>query len=182
MDRFERNINVMSPEERVKLTLHEVETRIKNLNYEEGVIIGRDGNVIHEKRGEASNVRVSSHELKGKIFTHNHPNGKCGFSVYDVNAFIKSDIYELRTVVAKGHFFSLKKGNTGVNVDFAQKFYDEFVDNMRLYANAFKIARQKILMKKPSMEQINEEEDNIISGWLEKNAAKYGYIFTKGVI
>jgi hypothetical protein len=43
---------VTSPEERVKLTLHEVETRIKNLNYEKGVIIGRNGDVVFEVTGD----------------------------------------------------------------------------------------------------------------------------------
>ncbi|MDR1217386.1 MAG: hypothetical protein LBJ99_02240, partial [Oscillospiraceae bacterium] len=65
-------------------TLRIEEAAIKDLDFEIGVVIGRNGEVIRRISGGAHSVDGSSGAIAGNIFTHNHPGGICAFSKDDM--------------------------------------------------------------------------------------------------
>ena len=94
-----------------------------NRDYETGVIVDREGNVLVDKRGKSFSVGFSDEEctqMKDAIFTHNHPRGwktpennirriGSSFSMEDLSLAIGNDVAEIRTVTPN-YTFVMKTG------------------------------------------------------------------------
>ena len=124
-------------------------------------------------------------DLTDLIFTHNHPSGGC-FSSQDISEMMKANLYELRASTPQGTYHSLIRTPAAkLDSDFAEQF-----------------AKQSSIMK--AMKQVEEDmKSGIVSKqtikdrgfdiyvdymsrnsekFLEENASKYGFKYTKGAI
>lgn len=117
---------VFSDEVTRKVTKIENEIRM-NKNFETGVAVDRDGNILIDKRGENYSVNFTKAEAdkaKNCIFTHNHPRGweymdtnswkKIGnsFSPEDMAMAISQNVAEIRAVTPS-YTFSMKRPAKG---------------------------------------------------------------------
>jgi len=174
-------INVTNNEEEIAKTLKIHEDKIKGLNHEECVVVGRDGKYITKTVGQTSSVEVPA-EAKGNIATHNHPGGACAFSVPDVRESIKLGVHEVRAVTSDGRFVSLREGSGILN---GKQMVADFVRDVPNGSTLFIKASTKATHKhgrNRTHRQILDEMENIVNGWFVDNANKYGYIFTQGRI
>ncbi len=106
----------------LKKALKVEESKIRNNNYETGIILGSNGKVLLRKKGDGSQVSFTNEEMalmKDKVFTHNHPSGNTdrysighAFSGNDYAAGVEADVKELRAVT-KGYTFSMKRPKNG---------------------------------------------------------------------
>jgi SPP1 gp7 family putative phage head morphogenesis protein len=165
-------------------TLREEEIAIKDLDFETGIVIGRDGNVLERFSGEAHSVDVSSGAIKGNIFTHNHPGDICAFSAGDIFGLSIDGAYELRAVTRDGRFVSLREDSDILrSASLADAFLNAgFGSNNKLFSMATRRAIDKYGVGRFTAKQRNGEVENIINEWLREYAAKYGYKFTEGSI
>ena len=102
-----------------------------NRDYETGVIVDREGNVIVDKRGKSFSVGFSDEEctqMKDAIFTHNHPRGwktpennirriGSSFSMEDLSLAIGNDVAEIRAVTPN-YTFVMRRPEKGWGVSW----------------------------------------------------------------
>jgi hypothetical protein len=170
-------------EEKVAETLHRFETSLKDIaDHEEGAIVGLDGRLIHVEIGKKSEVSPPSKLVKGNIFTHNHPSGKCALSVGDVCTIISDDGYEARAVTRDGRFVSLRKGTGEINTELGEAMRAEFPSTTDLYKKAGIRAIDKYGRGNYNLNHMEKEVENLLNEWIKKNAPEYGYIFKEGLI
>jgi hypothetical protein len=171
-------------EEKVAETLHKFETAKKDLNHEEGAIVGLDGRLIHTATGGAHEVDLPAKLIKGNIVTHNHPTAGSAFSVGDIQEFTKSDGHEIRVFAREGRFASLRKGTGEANKAFAEAMEKELGrdGDIRLTLAGDMRAMKKYGRGNYGLPEITQERVNIVNEWMKENAPKYGYIFTEGFI
>ena len=168
-------------EEKVAQALHKAEMSIKDLDHEEGDIIGLDGEHILHVIGKTSEVAPPPELVKGNIFTHNHPSGGCALSANDVESIIKGDGYGVRAVTRDGRFVYLRKGNGELNTSLAIEMKKAGMGGTTALIKAGGIAMQKYGPKATTPQRLKELE-NMVNKWLLENAHKFGYIYTQGVI
>lgn len=174
-DEYEQNRDA------INVTLHQVEKEKEHLNYEVGTIIDRTGKVINVTGGEAHSVEPPKDLLVDNIFTHNHPSGGC-FSFNDINNAIKDKVLELRASTPQGIYYSLlRTAKATDNLGFANE-YKKVVS----WTNASKMISNDLKLGIISKNDVNdalyiEYASRAGESYLEKNAEKYGYVFTMGV-
>ena len=174
-DEYEQNRDA------INVTLHQVEKEKEHLNYEVGTIIDRTGKVINVTGGEAHSVEPPKDLLVDNIFTHNHPSGGC-FSFNDINNAIKDKVLELRASTPQGIYYSLlRTAKATDNLEFANE-YKKVVS----WTNASKMISNDLKLGIISKNDVNdalyiEYASRAGESYLEKNAEKYGYVFTMGV-
>jgi len=176
--------------EKTAQTLSAVEAEIKeDTGHEEGVIVGRDGEIVWRGGGGGQSVNPPAEKVKGNIFTHNHPSGGCAFSINDIERFITDDGYEVRAVTRDGRFVSIKKGMGEVNREIA---HDMRIAGLT-FSDAVSVAEDKVIEKYGrdayiSMSRTMRTQvivpyiEEMVNSWMRKNASKYGYVFTEGLI
>ena len=162
-------------------TLHEAEMSIRSLNYETGVIASRSGQVLYAVKGDKNSVALPVDLIKDNIVTHNHPRGICAFSIADIRAITVRDGYEMRAVTGDARFVSLAQGTGTLNKSIADEMKKDGLGGMALTASAKAQALKKYGLK-ATTQQIEKEMEDIVNAWFQANAAKFGYIFTRGNI
>jgi hypothetical protein len=164
-------------------TLHVEETAIKDLDYEAGVVISRDGDVILRMTGKEHEVDAEAGITKGRVFTHNHPGGICAFSGSDLFKFALDESYELRAVTRDGRFVSLKE-NSDIprRISLAEAFEKAGLStNRELYLKADLQAMKKYGRKR-TLRQAEIEGEKLVNEWLREYADKYGIKFLEGLL
>lgn len=166
-------------------TLQEVENERKSLEYEVGTILDRRGNIINVTGGEAHSVSPPEDLLKDNIFTHNHPSGGC-FSVQDIESMIETQLLELRASTPQGIYYSLlRQGAVPDNIDFALEYRNAF--NITLAMDAVESDLEAGILTRKEVEEQGWQiyvnyQSRLGIEWLEENAERYGYVFTRGEI
>jgi len=172
---------VLGVKDRVAETLRKYETEIKDLSdYEEGVIVSRDGDLIYRLAGTANSVNPPPDLVKNNIFTHNHPSGSFVLSIADVRTIVRLDGYEVRAVTRNGRFSSLKKRDESEGAALVAEMDARFGGG-KLFFEANERAL-KAYGAERTAEQIKLEAEKAFTEWLKVNAPQYGYIFTEGII
>lgn len=172
-------------QEKIKATLHDVEEKRRSLDYEVGTIIDRNGNILDVIQGEQHQVSVEDGVLNDLIFTHNHPSGGC-FSDGDIHNMITDNLLELRASTPQGTYYSLVRT---AKADKNSKFEYEF-KKANSIVTATKQVQEDLKKGLITKQEIKDKGFNLYieymsksaEKFLEENAEKYGYIFTKGVI
>lgn len=88
------------------MTLQEIENRIRSLDHEELLVIGKDGTVLAAYKGNKNSVAFykSEFQRQGATVTHGHPKGAEGygatFSLQDVQNMAASDWAEHRAAAS----------------------------------------------------------------------------------
>lgn len=172
-------------QEKIKATLHDVEEKRRSLDYEVGTIIDRNGNILDVIQGEQHQVSVEDGVLNDLIFTHNHPSGGC-FSDGDIHNMITDNLLELRASTPQGTYYSLVRT---AKADKNSKFEYEF-KKANSIVTATKQVQEDLKKGLITKQEIKDKGFNLYieymsksaEKFLEVNAEKYGYIFTKGVI
>jgi len=165
----------------------DVEKEIRmNKSHETGIVIGKDGKVLVDKRGKAFEVKFTDSEcilMKDAIITHNHPRGwKAGdndlgrignsFSKDDFTLAIYNDVAEIRAVTPN-YTFALKRPEKGWGVgvkEFAAT-YDR--ENKRL-TNEF---MKRISKDNLTIAQASATHYHILA---KRICKKYGWEYMKG--
>lgn len=172
-------------QDKIKATLHDVEEKRRGLKHEVGTIIDREGNIIAEFQGEEHSVSVDDGMLKDLIFTHNHPSGGC-FSDGDIENMIADGLLELRASTPQGTYYSLvRTANADKNSTFAydyKKANSIVTATKQVQEDLKKGIITKQDMKDKGFNLYIEYMSKNAENFLAENAAKYGYIYTKGVI
>ena len=93
-------------------TVHDIEDKIRNQDFESAACVDKDGNVLFFKNGEQSQVDFTKEEqalCKGNTLTHNHPSSTM-FSPQDVNYWLDHEMQEMRVTTREGISYSLARG------------------------------------------------------------------------
>ena len=93
-------------------TVHDIEDKIRNQDFESAACVDKDGNVLFFKNGGQSEVRFTDEEqalCKDNTLTHNHPSSSM-FSPQDVNYWLDHDLQEMRVTTREGVSYSLSRG------------------------------------------------------------------------
>lgn len=180
-----------------KASVHEIENKIRNQNYESLAVVDKNNNVLVFKNGQTNEVAYTIGEqrmMRGNVVTHNHPSGST-FSGADVRSFVDSKCSEIRATTASGKTYSLRRN---ANYDYSDNSYAtrhkeyqfalEFdkadrkatakaqrtLDNKKYYE---KIARGEV-----SQKQANNEMMEIITAEMNKfftnTAPNYGFEYS----
>ncbi|MDR1322505.1 MAG: hypothetical protein LBK56_13970 [Gracilibacteraceae bacterium] len=168
--------------EKLIQTLHKEETGIKGLDFETGIIISRNGDVVHREKGRKNSVTPPRELIKDNIFTHNHPSGGCAFSVGDIKSIIADDGDEVRVVTRDGRFVSLKKDSGELNTNLGEDMGKAGLVGARLMLAGDSICMKKYGRGNYGNQHVIKECEQIVNNWLRENAEKYGYVFTEGTI
>lgn len=89
-----------------KTKLQRSERILVGNNYETAMVFDTDGNVVFKKKGARDEVSFTASEIKqmkGRVVTHNHPNGS-GFSADDIAMLRRSKAAELRACTRGGTY------------------------------------------------------------------------------
>jgi len=170
-------------EKKIAQALHKAEMAIKDLDHEEGDIIGLDGNHILHVIGKDHEVAPPPELVKDNIFTHNHPSGGCALSAIDIESIIKDDGYGVRAVTRDGRFAYLRKGDGELDKGLVKDMRKVGLGGTTLMIHAGGQAMRKYGRNAKNLyDLIIKEAENMVNKWLLENASKYSYIFTQGVI
>lgn len=93
-------------------TIHGIEDKIRNQNYETAAVVDKDGNVVINKDGAQSSVGFTPMEammMRNNTLTHNHPRSSM-FSEEDIKCFVKNEMEEIRATTREGVTYSIKRG------------------------------------------------------------------------
>ena len=93
-------------------TVHDIEDKIRNQDFESAACVDKDGNVLFFKNGEQSQVSFTKEEqalCKDATLTHNHPSSSM-FSPEDVDYWLATDLQEIRATNREGITYSLSRG------------------------------------------------------------------------
>ena len=170
-------------------SIHSVEDRIRNQNYESAAIIDKDGNELLFKDGSQSMVGFSPAEcamMKGNTLTHNHPRSSM-FSDEDIKCFETNDMLEMRATNREGITYSIKQG-AGYTPADGKVFLLEYQINSglaRATAQSELDARgfaEKIMRGEMSHAEANKEFGKVVTreltSFCEKKAPEYNLEFT----
>ena len=170
-------------------SIHNVEDRIRNQNYESAAIIDKDGNELLFKDGSHSMVGFTGTEcamMKGNTLTHNHPRSSM-FSDEDIKCFETNDMLEMRATTREGITYSIKQGAGYTRAD-GQVFLLEYQINSglaRRTAQSELDARgfaDKIMRGEMSHAEANKEFGKVVTreltSFCEKKAPEYNLEFT----
>jgi hypothetical protein len=175
----ESSSDIKIDEEKVAKALNEVEMKIKDLDHEEGYVIGLDGKQIHHEVGGAHSVAPPSEKVKGNIFTHNHPSGGASFSFNDIKSIIADDGFGVRAVTSEGKFVDFRKGTGELKTNIVEDMAKARLGTSNLMIDAGARAMRRF-GPKATVEQRLTIMNEIMNKWLVDNARKYGYIYTEG--
>jgi len=173
---------------KLEKTLRDVEKAKIYLDYEAGTLVSPAGIVLKIYSGEAHMVSVPKSEFpvfKGNVFTHNHISGRT-FTTQDIVLFVDSELYEARVSTPAGIFFSIKKGTGEINRSMGNVMIEE---NIGSHIRAARLIREGIEngiypadTLSNNAELLFDVMGDAVDKWLTKNAAEFGYIYTKGEI
>ena len=93
-------------------TIHDIEDKIRDQEYESAACVDKDGKVLFFKNGGLDHVEFSKEEqalCKDNTLTHNHP-ASTMFSPQDVNYWLEHDMQEMRVTTREGISYSLARG------------------------------------------------------------------------
>lgn len=96
-----------------KVKLYRDERILTGNRYETAILYDETGNVENRKKGNADSVHFTEKEIKtmkGKILTHNHPNGST-FSSADINMLRRADLAEIRACSRRGTYIMRRPKN-----------------------------------------------------------------------
>ena len=175
----------ISHNKKINKALYNIERDAMKLkDKEHGAILDIKGNVLWQSEGSAHSVQVKDDSLlNNAIFTHNHPGGGC-FTAQDIESAVGTNVYELRASTPDGRYFSLRR--TG-------KIDESIVADVRAaskISDASERVRQKVVKGEISKDEFAkkgfllsvEEQSYMVDEFLQKNADKYGFSYTKGEI
>lgn len=94
-----------------RMTVETVEAPIRNLHYENGYIVSKDGTVLAELTDESVDsirIPIEGHDWSNTIFTHNHPWG-VGLSIDDTAVAMRTNMREMRAVTGAGLVYSIRR-------------------------------------------------------------------------
>ena len=169
-------------------SLHSIEDRIRNQDYESAAVVDKNGNTLFFKDGEQSQVMFTSEEsarMRGNTLTHNHPLN--GFlSAPDIGTFVGNDLSEIRASLRNGKTYSLSRGDSYQDSN-GMAFFNEFVNRMNdADTRSESILDQKGYQEKVSTGEVSQAQANkektelvseIMSEWMNREASKYNLIF-----
>ena len=171
--------------DKIDATLHDIEEQRRGLDHEVGTIIDRQGNIINVTDGQEHSVSPPEDLLEDNIFTHNHPSGGI-FSAGDLEAMIGDKLLELRASTPQGTYYSLRRiGAVPENMEFMQEYkkncsFVKASNAVEADLKSGKLTRAEV--EKRGIQLYTDYMAKLGDDFLTENAAKYGYIYTKGVI
>ena len=170
-------------------TIHSIEDKIRNQNYESSAVVDKDGNVVLTKDGNKNSVsytRLEAALMQGNTLTHNHPRSSM-FSDEDIQFFSKNKLDEIRATNREGITYSIRRGEGYTNAD-GTVFALEYSINSGLARQAAqrdldnrgfqrKVARGEITPEQANIEfgkVVNRE----LANFCEKKAPEYNLVFS----
>lgn len=174
---------------RVK-TIHMVENKIKDQNFESAAVIDDDGNQLYFKDGGFSEVRFSRLEcmqMANNTMIHNHP--RCSmFSAEDLGCMVGNQLYETRIVNRDGTVYSMKRADGGYSTEKATEFVHKYQkEYVRGTMHAQRDLDSRGFQDKIWKGEVSQAEANIEFGrssaqymadWTAKTAPQYGLSFS----
>lgn len=174
---------------RVK-SIHLVEDKIRNQNFESAAVIDDEGNQLFFKDGQRSQVsfsRLECMQMANNTLTHNHP--RCSmFSPEDLNCMASNNMYEIRATNRDGTTYSMRRADGGYSTNKAMQFVGAYAAE---YPKSHKYAQKDLdsrgFQDKIWKGEISHAEANIEFGrstakymaeFAEREAPKYGLVFT----
>jgi len=150
---------------------------VKNVAFETGVAVNKNGNVILRKKGTENAIDFTNAEVKkmtGKtqMFTHNHPGGT-SLSGTDVNAMMEMAIPEVRAVT-DDFVFRMKYHAPATAVE--QESFKKTIKNKLRRLES--VERQKMYAKNLKWDDMLKESKNIPHKVNKALAGKYPERFT----
>lgn len=165
------------------------EDKIRNNDYETAALIDQNGKVIFtESQGSPDEVNFTAEQcrkMKGRILTHNHPNGSV-FSDADIDLLVSCKLAVIRATSANVTYQLQAEPGIFISRRTFAKDYLKVLDANDAAAipkadslhNAYKngrITRTEYIKRLDELEQEVWKQD---SDWMMKNARKYGYRYS----
>ena len=181
------NTPATAPAERLAASLHSVEDAKRELDYEVGTLLSKDGEVLKVYGGSEHQVSVPDSDkalFEGSVFTHNHPGGRT-FTLEDIMEFADANLHEVRASTPQGTFFSLRVHGDEVNRSIGRVMKEEKVGSYLAAATELQQEMIKTGEKLTGYEyqqRLFDSMDRAVDNWLTENAEEFGFIYTKGAI
>ena len=167
---------------KIEQAVRKVEREIRNQDYETGVLFDDDGNIIWRVDGTERRVKPSDEQramMRGKVFTHNHPNNTAVFSRGDMFSFVAHGPREIRATTPQGKTVSIKIRDSDVEIELLEKFTMDYTLILnKCYEDASKTIKRKIMLNDIQPEDELKEWLDLLNGsvddWMKENAYLYG--------
>lgn len=168
--------------QKIKSSLHGIESKYKASDHEWGTIINTRGDVVNVTEGKAHSVEPPAELLKDCIFTHNHPGGGC-FTTKDIESMINQGVLELRAFTPQGLHFSLRR-KEGVTPDkrILAGYKQATHISKAIAATRADVRAGHIRKEDETYTMYEKYRRKLAMKWLKENADKYGFVFSYGVI
>lgn len=168
----------------VNTTIKGAEDRIRGLDHEQLVVIGKDGYVYAAVDGGEHSVGITPNAakyIKGNIVTHNHPNGGT-FSQADIISAGRTGAGEIRAASKRFNKTYSLKATSKANGNGLAKAMQRAEKKLN---NAWQAKLDSMVGKKYTSKESYERQaynhwNNIMGDWLKTNAPKYGYTYSEG--
>lgn len=164
--------------QKAKKVVSDTENKNRNQDHEIATIIDKDGIILGTFDGAENEVYINPQLLKAtSVATHNHPKGTC-FSKDDIQAFVDTELYQLRATAPNGKTYVLSRQNGFVK----RNLVDDYKQ-----VGAFGSPQQQEVQNK-YIEYLNDgyaeydaklkAQSDIKEQWLLDNTINYNAIFT----
>lgn len=160
----------------INATAKKIGQEICSLDYEVGVIIGKDGKVLQKVDGTHNIVEVDPNLLKGAAFTHNHPEGSC-FSAQDMISFLQADVYQMRATTPSGKTFILTRDKDFVKPSLAMDYKKAGSFRSEGEGRVQELTDQYISSGYSLADAAYNAKSDYREEWLEKHAKEYNVTF-----
>ncbi|WP_026659673.1 hypothetical protein [Butyrivibrio sp. AC2005] len=162
--------------------LHEVEQEKMQLDIEVGTTINCQGVIVDVTYGDKHSVFPPHELLKDRIFTHNHPTGRC-FSRQDIKSAVLDGLLECRVSTPQGTYFSLKrKSDAAVSLSFINDAWNATGSDALSNRIMELIKSGEIFPTDLTWDVRARIENDMMIAFLREHASEYGFIYSEGGI
>lgn len=152
------------------------------LDHETSAIFDLKGNMVKQYTGGRDSVFLDDSLMKNNIITHNHPKG-WSFTPNDLEAVTKYGALEIRATTPQKVVYSFRRTQKSAKGGTLVKEFDEATADSKANMLAGEWVKNGLKVTSDNALEIQmKAADELGIKYLEENASKYGYVFTKEMI
>ncbi len=152
------------------------------INNEVGTTINCKGVVVDVTYGDKNSVHPPQEILKDRIFTHNHPSGRC-FSRQDIKRTVLDGVLECRVSTPSGIYYSLmRKSDAPIRLSIINDVWRATGSDALSNRIMEMIKSGEIYPTELTWDVRARIENDMMIRFLSEHAAEYGFEYSEGGI
>ena len=152
------------------------------LDHETSAIFDLKGNMVKQYTGGRDSVFLDDSLMKNNVITHNHPKG-WSFTPNDLEAVTKYGALEIRATTPQKIVYTFRRTQKSAKGGALVKEFNDATSDSKANKLAGEWVKDGLKVTSDNALEIQmKAADELGIKYLEENASKYGYVFTKEMI